>query len=686
MGRPKRSETTGATGNERGIEATLSALGIDPDATPEEAIYDTQNALNEGAVLGADDELPPLDLKDASIPPSRGEDFGGDGGGDDAPGNLDAVFLPDPDRPPPMPMGLMPSPPRPKAQTRDRASGAGKLAKSLADKVPGADKVKVYKREGGRRWFIQDYTANDLKQFPDFESFLTRYVKPDHGSGEYDLVGVDGMNRDIELGQVRLIGTPNTKSPESSAMALVEKMMTEQRQRDEEWMQRTQAQQMNPLELLTGVMALKEKVDGEAGGGLSTAMKAMSESSTQTMQMFMAMMQQQQAAADRQNQLMMALLTKPREEDPVMKMLLMKLVGDGATANSGGALPPPPPPPSPTSGLSEVLTAMAAFMQATSGGGGEGDTDFKDFLKAMVLQKQGEQLGTKDILELVTKGVGGAGGKDGSDAFRATIDNVAALMNVAQNLNKGSEGGPAAGLFDALAALFNNRDFAGSVAGAIRSKLDQNNGSAEERLKAERQRIQMELRLLDQKRNELLQLSGQTRTAPPAAAPPSAAQPSRAPEEAVSRPIPQPRVVSAEVQQAADRTVERTGRIPQLPANTHEHLNGILTAKDEADLVAKTVALFIYFAEFDDWRGFIEQLLRNMREGNKQKSLEYVGAFFGGLTEIGLVEPSAAKTILATLQKHYDAVKEQLADLQFQSDGDITAESLLAGEGAEATA
>ena len=669
------------------IEDTLKKLGISDDLPPEDVARDEGHA----ASLTTGEPL----LKNVSLPDPDDDDEGGEeeeyeeeGSATNGNGLLSkeaqsaATRLEQAAQEQP---ALIPLPKAARGVPRGRSPVAGKMGKGLADKAPGAEKVKVYKRDMGRRWFVNDYTKFDLAQFPDFESFLTRYVKPEHGPGEYDLVGVDGLGREMELGQVRLIVPVKGQTAEGGAMTLVENMMKQQADRDEKWLSRMretmqQPVQKDPIELLAGVMNLKKQLEGDAESGTSAAMKAMGEASSSTMQMMMLMMQQQQQAADRQNQLMMTILSKPKEEDPVMKMLLMKLVGDGASSggNGGGLMPPPPPPPGPS--IAELLTALGGFM-ASMGGGGGGDEDFKEFMKTLLMKQQSEQLGVKDVLQIVQK----QQEQPGTDDFRRSVDNMAAIMNIAQTMNKSQEAGPTAGLFDALAALFSNRDFAGSIANTIRAKTDQSGSAEYQRIQAERQRLEMEKRMFSRERAQLAAavqnaqqqgqpvqppLNGATTVVPPA---PVAVQ---AP---VEPPPPTPAVSLEEVQRAAERVIERTGALPKLPALTHEHITRIAASTTDAELVSRSVALLIYFAESEDWSQFSEQLLGFVRDGDKRQTLQYLKAFFEGLTEMGMMKQELAHRVFKAIVGNLDALQAQLTDFQLPGDEVITGETLLAG-------
>lgn len=630
------------------IEETIARLGIDPDPD-----VDTEVAVQDAAERSRlADEAEGTEVRAVVPLPRTSRDTDDSEDEEEAPPRFP---LPETESFAPMPTGLVPPPKTDKARTRQRSPVAGKLGKGLSEKLPGAEKVKVYKRKDGQRWFVRDYTTADLAQFSDFESFLTRYVKPEYGPGEYDLVGVDAYNREIQVGQVRLLQDPKeTRTPETGAYELVSTMLEQQKEQNREWLDqmkeamRPPAQQ-SPIELLQGVMAVTEKLDAKNNEGASS-----------TMQMMMAMMQQN-------TQMMMAMLSKPKEEDPLMKLLIMKLLKDDDAPSGGGhAIPAPPAPANPFAGMAEMMTAMGGLMAAMGGGGGGGDDDFKEFLKTLLLKSKDDALGIKDVLELVKQQQDKPGG---ADDFNRAINNLAAIMNVANNINRNQEGGGAAGLFDALAALFSNRDFAGSIAQAVRSKVGSKVGSEEQRLAAEGQRLQMERRLLERERAQVAANGG--RQPAQQTAPQPHAQPAHANGNGTAPPS------QEQVQEAAQRHVERTGQLPQLPANTVDHLTQIAAAKDDGELVGATVQMIIYFAEFSDWRPFSETLLSYVREGNKRETMRYLSAFFEGLVQIQLFPLDQAKRVIKAMLDHFSTVQAQLADIQLEGDGKVSAQELV---------
>ena len=594
----------------RGIEATLNALDLSrDDETPEESARRAREEARE-------EMLPDGTLIDE-------DDIGEDG------------------EPTPLPQVLIPPPVERASKGRKESRSGTKLAKSLADKMPGADKIKVYKRLEGRRHFIQDFTINDLATFPDAESFITRYIKPKYKAGEYDLVGVDALGRESERGTVRLIEDPSDNASETTGvLQMAERLFMEQRKRDEDLMKQTLSQQTSPLELLQGVLKVKKDLDEETGG----AAKAAAEGQNTMLTMMMAMMQSNQ-------QTMMALLTKPKEEDPLMKLILAKILDGGGLGGGGGALPPPPPPPPAKESTAELITALGAFMAAMQPSGG-GDEDYKELVKTLLLQPRDNGLGglgIKDIIELISK----SGGS--KNDLQAAVDNMALVMNMAQNLKQSTEPGAAAGFFDALAALFSNRDFAGSIAQTIRGKFDQRTVTEEERLKAVKQRLDMEARLVERKRQQLESGSA------PASAP--------SPRQQAAQQSQQPANGGAQSQQRV------SVKIPPLPSNTYQHVNAIVMAKEEGDQVGKTIGMLIYFGENEGpWKTYAERVLGLIRDGQQREALQFLSPLFESLVQLQMLAPELAHTVLSAFDKHFSVVQEQLAELTLAKDAEVTAE------------
>jgi hypothetical protein len=114
--------------------------------------------------------------------------------------------------------------------------------------------------------------------------------------------------------------------------------------------------------------------------------------------------------------------------------------------------------------------------------------------------------------------------------------------------------------------------------------------------------------------------------------------------------------------------VQRTGKIPELPANTYEHINNILTATDDGERVGKTIGMLVYFSEFDDWKQFSETLILLVRDGNRPEALKYLVALFEGLAAVGMYPPQAVAPLMEILNEHFTVVQEHLLDFATAQD------------------
>lgn len=670
----------------RGMEETLADLGFDNGATSEDAAVDAANDVASSTVVVVEEDTIVPDPVGDEIPPE--------------PEGPPSVKLPDlpPIPPEEAPEGRadVPPPKPPRSKKRDMPQGAaGRVGKALAAKVPGAESVKVYRRSSdGKLWYVNTFTTADLSTHDGFEGFLTEYVKPEHGPGEYVLMAPDKKDpsKEFELGTVRLLGT-TAVSADQGLTGVLQTLLAQNQSRDADWVERMEKQMMqpqqNPIDLLKGVMEVSEKVNGKAGASeavakaeaasnTQTMMEVMQSSGDKSMQMMMMMQQQAQAAAAQQQQMMMTLLAKPKEEDPMMKLLLMKLLKDDESG--GSALPPPPPPPSPPQDNTVALiTALAGFMGAMGGGGDGGDDDFKEFLKTQLAQNASQGLSMKETIELLTKSQGQQG-----NGFKDAVENMAAIMNITQSVNRQNEGGPAAGVWDAVASLLSNRDFAGAIANTIRAKTDQSGSVQKTGIDMAQQRLAFQQRLALKQQQQAI-LAAQHQAAAGAPVPQPGVTPSAAPAHPQQEtpihlvpPVPTeaPDLITDDQQRVAE-AMARQRQLPQLPSDTHTHINNIAIAEDDAERVERTVRMLIYFSEFDEWRVFMEQILGFIREGERKDAMKYLGSFFEGLATIHLVDHTLGKEILRTMEEHFEALQTNLHDFELDGDRLITGDDLL---------
>jgi hypothetical protein len=664
---------------EKGIGDIIQELGISEDLSPEDAAKE-QTRIFESSVLvtkAGNGALLSGPLPDA-------EDDDDDDEDDDEPDSAAATPTVRPrasaavaaaveeeeeteEEPDPLPFIAPPPPASVKPKVKAKSPSTTKLGKGLADKLPGAERIKVYKRlETGSLGHIGDYRARDLNDCTDIEEFIARYVKPTYGAGEYVLKGVDAYGREIDVGSVHLLGQPQMTEG-NNAIGLLQNLFHKQFEmlNDERERARQAPPQpvQDPITMLRNVMAISETVTEKARKEKEGLAAEASNASNGMMQMFMMMMQQQQQQAQQQAQQMQQMLMTlmAPKEDPLTKVLLSKLLEEKSNGHSAPLPPPPPPPPAPDpmEGIAKLITALAeAGLVGGGGGGGGGDAEVKNLLKEMVLARENDRVGPKDLINILQA----SKEERGTDDFKRSADNLSMMLQLTNQMRQSTEGGAAAGFFDALAALFGNRDFAGSIAGAIRSKASDTQQT--QALQLQQQTI-LQQRALAQAAQQRARIQAEARGALQAA---PVAQP--------IAPAAQPFAPGGNTVMSAGHSVPPTAvsvapsvetpaappRLPPLPANTSEHINKIVTATDEAGLMEASIKLLMYLSEFPEWSAFTTKLLGAAQNGNKREMLQYLSILFEGFIGMGLLEEPVAKRVLLTTMKHFDVIHKQLGN------------------------
>lgn len=667
---PRKNKNKPDKPDKKNIEQTLEDLDINPDLDPDAAALDLDAANQSALAEESADAIPDISPVASTVevepvitpPPAVAPVVAAVAPVAAVPAPVEAAptAIPDGD---PLPLVVAPPAAAPKFKKGSRSPATSKLGKGLSEKLPGAERIKVYKRVEGKLGHIEDYMMRDLTGFPDMESFLNRYVKPQFGPGEYELIGVDARGNEVQAGTVLLLSPPkeSENSQAAGAFGLVQTMMEQSQRQQREWMDQMktsmqQPPQKDPLETLSGMMDLQDKV-GAKGEAAAAAAEAKTEAATaaaavetaaagqSTMQMFMAMMQQQTAQADRQSQLMMTLLSKPKEEDPFMKMMMMKMLEEKTGGGGGTAVPPPPPPPDPMAGITALIGALTQAGLMGGGGAPAGDDEAKEMLKAMVLKSDSERMSPKDMLELFTT----MRGDRGTDDFKKSADNMAMMLNLSNQMRSSTEGGATAGFFDALGALFSNRDFAGSIAQSVRSRAE---GQQTSRMQVQSQQMVAQQRALHMAEREKQQrLAADARAAMPQGQPAAGAPPPA--NGAAAAPPQGPRLVPVP-------PVEEQ-MMPPLPANTADHVTAIADAKDDAGIIEATLRMLVYLSGFDDWRPYTEQLLGAAQEGESREMLQYLASLLEVFVKTNLMNVELAKRVLKAVQENLDLIHADLS-------------------------
>lgn len=667
--------------NPTNIEQTLASLNIDTDLEPELAAIEAANALvqethhiadvsdvqprftkrsSDAAKAAEKTERVASDKKEAPIPAAVAQE----------PETsvvvtqeleeeeVDRAAVSQPFAAPPQPI---------KARVQKPSPTLNKLGISIAAMMPGAERIRVEKRlPNGVLGYICDYAKHDLAGHPDLQSFLTKYVKPAHGAGEYKVTGFDPLGKIYEAGSVHLLDPPSV-SEGQSALGLMQSLMAQQKQAHDEQIKELKANmsaQPSPVTVLREMHNLNKEIappapPSSAGEStLAAIIASSSQANTQMMQMMMTQMQNAQQASQQQTAQMLQQMQVASQQQMTMFMEMFKQKEAPSSKGDAMPIPPPPPPANPLEGVKEIVQILADV--GAFGGGAPAQDETKELLKSMVMANT---MGVKDIIELM-KSTPSAKETD-AGGFKAAVDNMAVIMNMANQLKQNTEGSPSATIWDAVAALVSNRDFAGSIASAIRVNTEQ----VQRQTQTQQRRIalqeQQAMQLAAQRRQQ--QQLAQQQAIQASVAAPARTQP--APVQAQ----PQAAVQGMQSQQIVDEQAanEAKSRLEQnkmtapssLPQGIENQINEIISAVEtgeEASIVEATVELVIAFHAAPEWTPFATKLLAAGQSGNKSDTLKTLGGLLQGLVQVGLLPLEAAREVLRCVDKHFDTIYKKL--------------------------
>lgn len=523
----------------------------------------------------------------------------------------------------------------------------------LASKMPGAEQIVVYKRNDRQQLVvIGRYSPKDLTGFANVEMFVFDMIKPKFGAGEYQIMGLDAMGREIPAGSC-IIEDPPQHTQENNMVDLVKTLLA---QKEASNVTQAPIPPVNPINMLKDVHELQKSMAQPAPVAPprdDSTMAAVIAASGQQMQ---AMMQMMQAQNSQTTQLLIAAM-QPKE-DPMMKMLLAKLVEEKSSSGLGNLpLPPPPPPVDSMAGIKDILTLfmplIAAYLKK------DGGDDTKDLLKTLIAQKESETLKPKEVIELMTSM---QQNNKGSDDFRKSVENLQMMTQISKALNSGNEGSSSATFWDAASALFSNRDFAGSIAQAVRAKAE--TAQKKEVINAETHLLEKKGQLLEKMRNRPSQPPvAQIRPAAPAQGPVPTQQSQQHPNVVHMN----PRTVTMQPPQQQQQVIPPGVKIPPLPAGTGEHVKGLMEAKDDGELMGKTVQMLIYFAEFPEWAPMAEMLLSTIGAGEKDKAINIVRNVFTGFASMRIMPQELAVRVCQSFINNFEVIRSQVLEMNLVS-------------------
>ncbi len=537
----------------------------------------------------------------------------------------------------------------------------GKLGVSIAAMMPGAERVRVEKRlPTGQLGFIADYSKQDLASHPDLQSFLSKYVKDQYGPGEYKVTGLDSTGRNYEAGSVHLLDPPS-RSEQSGALHIMQNVIAQQQKNHEEQIKEikeTMQAQPNPVSTIRELHNLQKEImpttppPSSNDGALAAVIASSAQSTTAMMQMMMQQMQAAQAAAQQQTAMMMQQIQTSSQQQLQLFMEMMKSKESASSSGPSQPMPPPPPPENPMGAVKDIIS-MLGDMGVFGGNGPAPDDTFKQ----IVLQNQ---LGVKDVLSLVKEM---SPTRDGG-GIKEQFENLSVMMNMANQLRQNTEGSPQSTMWDAVGALLSNKDFAGSIASAIRVNTEQVQRQAHTAQQRQMTAHQQALQLAAQQRQQPVAVANPP-TRPRLVPKPAPAAVAPAAQAAAPAPV-QP---SAEEVNAAKQRLQDQGMTAPrgLPPGIESKISDIAEAvdkKDDAEIVQETVNLVMFLHGFEDWQPFSVKLLGAAQAGDKDATLRVLGGFLGGFIELGYMTRDVANQVMRCIDQHFAQIHATLTGKQ----------------------
>lgn len=619
---------------EENVTDTVTRLGI--DSLDEETEGETVNPLE--AEDDEEEQEPPQTSAPLPAPPSPFRT---------------ALFeqeLPPPSVARPSPSLLLPEMPVVEPPTRtarrqksEAAPGMKRMGGNLAKKLPGAERVRIEKRGDGEKLeLINEYRAADLANFTDVESFVLTKLKPKYGHGSYKITGIDAAGNRIEAGEITIAPDPSaTATTDQGVIGLVQQLLDQQKR---------EAQMPDPVSMMKGLLEVQQTMaagnQGKSDDGGSLLAAVISSQGQQMQAMMQAMSQQ----ANQTLQAITAVMAQPKE-DPLLKQLLLKLTEERSSSSSLAALPPPPPPPPPTDWVA-VIAAFTPLVTTLLKRTESSSPETNDLLRQLIAAKDQDRMTPRDMIQLMQD----VQQSRGTDDFRKSAENMTMMLNLMNAFRGQNEGSSSAGFFDALAALFSNKDFGASIAANIRAKAD------------EKARLEQRQMLMHQQ----AQLRAQQPVAVVRPNPPQQAEgqviplrPQQTPAAVAQAPAPAP---TAQQPQAASAP-QKLQQLPAVPPQTYEHINLLASAKDPAELIQHTVMMLVYFAQSPDWRPVVEHLLTAVQQGQKESAVELMHALFSHFLQQKLITKDLGNAVVIAFVQNFEEVRAGLSGLSVPSSG-----------------
>ena len=506
--------------------------------------------------------------------------------------------------------------------------GSGASARSLsrfgaiAKSFPGAERIRVRKLDepSGLWGPVGDYPLASVKNSKDLEGFLMTFIRPKHQAGRYQVSIIDGEGRETPAGETVLPASPsdNTPANDTVALRLLETV--------KETLRMPVPQPVDPIAQFRQVSAIVEeaKARGASGQGDFATI-------------FASLMQAQAAQAQAQAQMQMQMMQQQAAQQAEMLKLVL----------SQQAAPMPPPPMAPPAAIENPMLMELLKMAAP-----------------IVIKRLLEpEIGTRDIiallqqrperseLDMMKSAVDFLRSVQGTEKKESLVEEMTKMQQIKQlaaELVDGGGGGGStnANFWDAVASLFSNKDFAGSLGKMIGSDIQQRRapgapGASPQALPQPRPA------------GALPQQTIVHNPVPITVAQPQPSQPPPAQPPVGTRTVVGDKLV----------IVGANGKRVVFPGNMPTLCQHLAEATQPEDLIQRTTSILYQLRDHETWKPFVDAVLEETLKNDKESATKALRGWLGMLVQFSLIPIDTAKATLAAFEEHWVSFHTVLAQL-----------------------
>ena len=528
----------------------------------------------------------------------------------------------------------LPEPAAPSLRSRSPggASGGRSLQRfgAIAKTFPGAERLRVrkYDEVQGLWGPVGDWPLAAVKNSKDIEGWLLEFIRPQYkGGGRFQVSLFDADGRETPAGEFVLPSPPADAAPMANDSVAMRVLDTLERKMNQQPPPST-----DPITAFRQVNSIVEEARTRSSSGQGDFASVLS-----------AMIQAQQAQQQAQASLQLQMMQQQAQQQTEMMRLLVSL-----QQNNLGAAPPPPPPMPPAPAENPMMmrfleVAMPVLVERLL----KPEISTKEVIAMLTTRPERSELETMrtavDFLRSVQ-------GTEKKESLVEEMTKMAQIRQFASELVGGESGGSSSSqsnFWDAIAQLFSNKDFAGSLGKMIGSDIQQ-------------------------------------RRQGPAAPPPALPAPARVaalPQQTVvHNPVPitvaqPPAQLAAPTPTAAPPPGTRTvagdklvivvgdGKRLMFPANMPELCNNIAEAKAPEDIIQRTADVLYRLRDLETWRPFVDAVLEHSLKNEKANAMQALKGWLGLLAQVSLLSLDTAKNVLAAFEEHWVSFHMALANL-----------------------